>query len=184
MTRWEDDAMENKYTFPEPSCRMNCPHFLSQGSDLCETRYCMARGGKGRRFHRKDPQTKAPRWCPKRIKPVCRVYTFADPHSKQMELCFRSRFDPRKDNYLSAAEWHFKLRLEIPLGMKAKAFYEAAREEGVESVLENADLQFGEIIEIDDGLKPYYFYYFHWPVLIPIYSFDRTKTVQQEDGHV
>ena len=61
--------------------------------------------------------------------------------------------------------------------MTAKQLYDAAQTESVESLFSDAgvDLEYGEVIEIDDGLKPYYFYYLNYDRLIPMYSFDRSR---------
>ena len=45
----------------------------------------------------------------------------------------------------------------------------------VDSVLSDAELQLGEVVEIDDGLKPYYFYYLSWSRLVPVYEFNCAK---------
>ena len=37
------------------------------------------------------------------------------------------------------------------------------------------ELEYGEVIEIDDGLKPYYFYYLNYGKVIPLYSFYRAR---------
>lgn len=42
------------------------------------------------------------------------------------------------------------------------------------------ELEYGEVIEIDDGLKPYYFYYLNYDRLIPLYSFDRSRVQSSE----
>lgn len=174
--------MKKKYSFPEPTCRWDCDQYLEHGNLVYETRYCLGVKRKdGKRFRRSDPQHKAPRWCPKRLAvPVCRVYGFADERSEYFELLERQLYDPAKHDYHFPMAPHYKLRLELPLGMKAKDFWEAAQNQNVVELLPDADLQYGEIIEIDDGLKPYAFYYFNWSTLIPIYSFDRGQTANAE----
>ena len=60
--------------FFEPSCT-ECPSYSVQGTFPCETRYCMAKSRKGKRFKSSDPKFRAPKWCPKRLPSrVCRLY--------------------------------------------------------------------------------------------------------------
>lgn len=168
--------MKKKYSFPEPSCQYGCEHFRKVGGSLNETRYCMnTKSRAGKRFKRTDPLFKIPKWCPKRIKPVCRIYGLANEMSEWMERENRMNFCPEKSGYISTLERHYKFRLELPLGMTAMAFFEAAGNEPVEDILRGAGLQLGEIIEIDDGLKPYYFYYFSQSTLVPVLLLDRTR---------
>ena len=153
--------MAKRYSFPEPAC-MECRHHQYLGNGLSRSRYCggFPKRKSPKRFRSSDPQRKAPKWCPRRLSPpVCRVYGFANERSQAMDILSRNRFNPKKERYISVASSHYKLLLEKPLGMKAKAFYEAA-ETGV---------------EIDDGLKPYYFYFLSWSRVVPVYSFDLAR---------
>lgn len=59
--------------------------------------------------------------------------------------------------------------------MTAKQFFEAAQLEGVHRILPDASAAPGEVIEIDDGLKPYYFYCVDSYTAIPLFSFDRSR---------
>ena len=56
-------------------------------------------------------------------------------------------------------ESHYTLRRELPISMNAKQFFKAAQSELLEDLLPDLDVSPGEVIEIDDGLQPYYFYY-------------------------
>ena len=91
-----------KARFPEPNCRYDCPFFKTSGTLLSETRYCMKAGRKGKRFRSKDPKSRPPAWCPRRITPpVCRIYGFKDEFSAAMDDDERLRFDPQKrERYL------------------------------------------------------------------------------------
>ena len=66
--------------------------------------------------------------------------------------------------------------------MTAKQLYDAMQREPVEQIFSDAgmELEYGEVIEIDDGLKPYYFYYLNYDRLIPLYSFDRSRVQSSE----
>ena len=61
--------------------------------------------------------------------------------------------------------------------MTAKQFYDAMQFEADTCVTDEVrnQVEYGEVIEIDDGLKPYYFYYWNYDRLIPLYSFDRSR---------
>lgn len=169
--------MAKKYSFPEPSCR-NCQYFQEQGLPFCSDRYCkgFSQKRKPKRFRSSDPKFKAPKWCPRRLTPpVCRVYGFANEESRGMDIFTRRRFDPKKDRYISVSSSRYKLLLETPLGMKAKAFYEAVETGDVYDILPVDVLEPGIVVEIDDGLKPYYFYFLSWSRAVPVYSFDLAR---------
>lgn len=174
--------MARRYSFPEPGCS-ECEHFQRMGNILCETRYCggFPKRRKPKRFSSSDPKYKAPKWCPRRLSPlVCRIYGFADARSEFMENTFREEFAAGKNPYICPQEWHYKLRLELPWEMKARNFFKQASHGGAYELLSEIDVQLGEVIEIDDGLKPYCFYYLDWSTVVPVALFDRTK-VQKGD---
>lgn len=147
-----------KHTFPEPGCH-SCPHYQLVGNVPWETRYCKGfKRKKAKRFRSSDPKIKAPRWCPRRISPpACRIYGFTDEQSAFMELVYR---DCEQDGlHIDPLPHHYKLRMEISLGMTAKQFYGETQMEYLDNILPpEAAVKTGEIIEIDDGLQPYYFY--------------------------
>ena len=60
--------------------------------------------------------------------------------------------------------------------MTAKQFYDAMQFEADTCVTDEVrnQVEYGEVIEIDDGLKPYYFYYTSLRV-IPLPYFDRSR---------
>lgn len=166
---------KHKYMFSEPSCR-KCPHYQEVGSAFHPTRCC---GGfkrkKPKRFRSSDPAIKVPKWCPRRLSPkVCRIYGFADERSEFMEQLSVSNFDPNEP-YIYPIESHYTLRREIPISMTAKQFFQAAKSETLEDILPDSDLALGEVIEIDDGLRPYYFYYFGFQRTIPVPIFHPLK---------
>ena len=174
--------MSKKYSFPELKC-YECEHLQSAGSGLCGTRYCggFPKRRKPKRFSSSDPQFKAPKWCPRRLKPpVCRIYGFADEKSRFMDVLVRERFDPRWDQYISVQESHYSLRLEKPFSMNARTFFEEAMRGGAYEILSDADIALGEVVEIDDGLKPYFCYIMSWSKVVPMSHFDRSR-VQKGD---
>ena len=174
--------MPKKYSFPELGCS-SCEHLQKVGSGLCETRYCggFPKRRNPKRFQASDPKIKAPQWCPRRLPtPVCRIYGFADEQSRFMDTLVRDRFDPSRDQFISVQGIHYKLRLEMPFSMNARTFFEAARHGGAYELLAEADIDLGEVVEIDDGLKHYYFYYLSWSKLVPVITFDCAQ-VQKGD---
>ena len=168
-------SMKKKYTFPEPGCRGECPHFNCVGSLLNETCYCMKASKKGKRFKRGASASKPPKWCPRRYPaPVCRIYSLRDPFYEALERESRERFDPdRQTHYFPC--WHrYQLRCEADLHMGAKQFFEAAQDTPLEELL-HTRLSLGEIVEIDDGLKPYFFYCYATDRVIPAMIISRER---------
>lgn len=174
--------MAKKYSFTEPGCA-SCPHYQQTGNSLLGTRYCggFPKKRKPRRFRSSDPQFKAPKWCPRRITPpVCRIYGFADEQSQAMDVLIRENFQPKRDRYIFPTPGHYRLQSEKRLNMNAKAFYNAAINGAVYDILSEDDVALGSVIEIDDGLKPYHFYYWGWSTVVPMFSFDRSQVQQQQ----
>ena len=169
--------MAKKYSFPEPGCG-SCPHLHYAGNNVLSTRYCSGfpKKKKSRRFRSSDPKIKAPKWCPKRISPpVCRVYGFADERSREMDFLTSRHFDRKHDQYIYPSPYHYKLRLETPLGINARTFYERVSCGDLDDFLTETDVFLGEVVEIDDGLQPYYFYCLSWNRFVLAPSFEPSK---------
>ena len=98
---------------------------------------------------------------------VCRIYGFADERSEYMEKLSIANFD-LNEPYIYPIGSHYTLRREMSINMNAKQFFQAAQEDSFEEMLSDFGIAFGEVIEIDNGLCPYYFYYFGFLRLIPI----------------
>lgn len=167
-----------KYTFPGLDCP-NCPYHQRMGSGVGITRYCngFPKKRKPKRFSRSDPRYKPPKWCPRRISPpVCRIYGFANEESEYTDWVLnRQQYDSAHEPHISASAFRYKLRLELAPNMTARQFFDAAQLEGVHRVLPDANAAPGEVIEIDDGLRPYYFYCVDSYTAIPLFSFDRSQ---------
>lgn len=162
--------MAKKSTFPAPSC-LSCQHRLVVGKFPAETRYCTGFKKKKTpmRFRSSDPKIKPPKWCPRRLSPtVCRIYGFADQESELTEFMLRNEL-----GYIHPSPHHYKLRLEIPLGMTAKDFFSETEKEYLENILPpQVQVTAGEIIEIDDGFRPYCFYVNSFASVTPLSFFD------------
>lgn len=169
---------KQKYTFPGPFCP-GCQYHQVVGGVVSGTRYCngFPKKRKPKRFKQSDPKYKPPKWCPRLISPpVCRVYGFADEKSEFLEW-YLNRRDYKPGAHIFPSEFHYRLRCEADLRMTAKQFYDAMQRESVEQIFSDAgmELEYGEVIEIDDGLRPYYFYYLNYDRLLPLDSFDRLR---------
>lgn len=182
---------KEKCSFPGPYCP-GCQYHQTVGEAVGQTRYCngFPKRRKSKRFKRSDPKYKPPKWCPRLISPpVCRVYGFVNSEAAVTDWLLNREATAAKSGneqeaYRSVSEYRYKLRCELSLGLTAKQFYAAMLSDVstcVTSKIRN-QVEYGEIIEIDDGLKPYYFYFDSFRV-IPLLHFDRSR-VQLEEGKI
>ena len=174
-----------KYTVPGPTCP-GCQYHQSVGDGLVQTRYCNGfdKKRKSKRFKRSDPKYKPPKWCPRLISPpVCRVYGFVNEESEFLEWCLNRR-DYKPGACIIPQPSHYRLRLEVSLGKTAKQFYDATQLEPLSNIFSSYGAQVGpgEIVEIDDGLKPYYFYCADGYDVIPLMMFDRSRVQADAKG--
>ena len=168
--------MGKKYTFPVPGCGQ-CPHHRRIGGGVSETRYCAGfKRRKPKRFGRSDPASKAPKWCPRRIAPpACRIYGFKDERSAFMDFLRREEYKAGRKETVSPTAFHYAFRKEIWLGMTARQFFEESQENPLRDILPE-EVCDGEIIEIDDGLRPYYFYVLDCATAVPLPYFRFPQT--------
>lgn len=183
---------KEKYTFPGPRCPA-CQYHQSVGGVVTGTHYCngFPKRRNPRRFRKSDPKYKPPKWCPRLISPpVCRVYGFVNQDAEITDWLLNREATALESGdeqgaYRSVSEYRYRLRLELPLGLTAKQFYDAMEYEASNCVATCAvsdirnQVEYGEVIEIDDGLKPYYFYYTSFRV-IPLPHFDRSRVQPAE----
>lgn len=171
--------MSRKYTFPVPGCGQ-CPHHRIAGAGVSETRYCAGfKRRKPRRFRRSNPAYKPPKWCPRRIgPPICRIYGFKDERSAYMDSLWREEYRSGRTKAVSPAPFHYGSKRAIQLGMTARQFFEASQENPLRGILPE-EVGDGEIIEIDDGLQPYYFYALDGATAVPLPYF-RFRQADQE----
>ena len=145
----------HKYTFTEPGC-MICEHHSNT-----YPRYChgFKKRKNPKRFTSKDPKIKAPKWCPKRLPvSVIRVYRYKGEmgaHFGAENLYFS---DKNKQMYDFPSTHHYVLAYEYHSGITAKGFYEAAKADGCDKI-DGFALEYGDVIEVDNGLKAYSFVY-------------------------
>ena len=146
----------SKYKIPAPSCR-SCD---ALNEKYYETRYCNG-GKKPIRFKAKDPKRKVPKWCPKLKKPAAiRVYGFKNEDARTNWVFFTVPYDngKGKNDVAVPHTTRYKLDFEGTIGMYAKEFYDEANAEPIETLID-FKIKAGNVIEIDDGIKPYFFYY-------------------------
>lgn len=175
--------MLKKVKFPEYGC-WECPSYSVQGKFPCETRYCMAKSKKGKRFKNSDPKYKPPKWCPRRLPArICRVYRLRE-EARELEFLRREDTDLKKLTYFSAQGFHYdpEPKLEQEISLTAKQFYQKANEDGAEGILDTDDLEPGDLFEIDDGLKSYFFYYFSFATILPSSVFGLERKRENSSG--
>ena len=98
-----------------------------------------------------------------------------------MDWLFNRKSDDSKNGaHISASASRYQVRLEVELGLTARQFYDAIQMDYVSAVIPDSDLSGGEVIEIDDGLKPYYFYCLDQFTVVPLPFFDRSRTQKAE----
>jgi hypothetical protein len=116
-------------------------------------RYCIA-GKRARLYKKRDPVTKVPDWCPKRIFPYrVRVFGFKNEQDwfmyEQLCLSLGKTLPPEARRY--------KVVSEATTELTAKAFWEECSYSAGHGLL-SADVPLHGVVGIDDGLLPQYFF--------------------------
>ena len=165
--------MKQRYTFHEPGCR-DCKFFVLKGIGRFEARYCYGFPRKSpKRFRVADPKINAPSWCPRRLKPAAlRIYGFVDEQSRWAELIWTLNREKPEPDWIHPISRRYKLRMEMTTSKTAKQFFEGVNKHGYDKELLK-QVEQGEIIEIDNGLEPHYFFCYSSSRLIPVFDFDK-----------
>ena len=112
-------------------------------------------GKKARRFKKRDSKVKVPQWCPKR-RPVrtLRIYDFQDAATRMLHerLCW----DLGRD--LTPGGYQYAVKHEADTDLTAREFWERSRYETDAELLDGMTAARYQVVEIDDGLKPEFFY--------------------------
>lgn len=173
--------MSKKISFPEPSCRYHCPHFKSVGPSLNETHYCMKKGKNGKRFSKKDSKRKPPAWCPLRLNsPICRIYGFRNELQEMLAFDEWLSIDPAKVGLV------FPHVPPLPVATGNSSWYDSGailhrrQELTVDEILNDVPVQNGELIEIDNGLTPYFFYVYNQATVFPAKVFGLEREARHE----
>lgn len=143
--------------FKESNCTQ-CEFFRMDGMG---NRFCRkTRTGKERRFASKDPKTKPPGWCPRRLSaPIWTKLEFKDERCEFMEQMSALRFDV-KERYIYPLHTHYKKGESIAVKVDASQFYMAMQNgTPLHDILPEVTLKRGEILSVDNGLSQHYFYF-------------------------
>lgn len=116
-------------------------------------RFCVA-GKRARKFKRSDPKTYVPSWCP-RLKAPCelRIYGFKNQREWRMHRSMRAYLG--EDTSPSA--FRYAVRYEGHTDLAPYEFFECCNEKSDDEIL-GAAVQHYDVVEIDDGIKPAFFY--------------------------
>lgn len=131
-------------------------------------RYCTF-GKKVHKFHGNDPKAIVPDWCPKRKLPVeLRIYSFNDIKSRFTYEMFAS--DER--HFITPLAYRYAVRYSGFSRLDAYEFLKRHKTASI-SKLYGLTLYDGEILEIDDGLMPYFF--LRYNAMLFSVPFDRVR---------
>ena len=146
----------------EPTC-FGCPYDLRYNEVLPTKkkgvvmhfgeRFCTA-GKRARRFKRSDPKVKVPDWCPKRKYPrEMRIYGFKHTMSWLIneDLSNYMRRDPSPEGR------HYALEFELTTPLSPREFLDRSQTES-DARLVGVAVHRHHVVEIDDGVKPVFFY--------------------------
>lgn len=144
--------------------------FLRVGS-----RYC-SDGKRIRVFKPSDPKVYVPSWCPRRKSPAeLRVYCYKDTNTWYLRQLFE------QDNVHSTPSgYEYAVRYEGSVTLTARDFHEQAQTQPIADIL-GFQVEIGEVIEIDDGLVPYYFHVREYGTDVFTY-FDRDRARRNQLG--
>lgn len=116
------------------------------------SRYCSG-GKRVRVFKSSDPKVYIPSWCPLRKEPSeLRVYCYKDNNT-----WFLRQLLEQDGVHSSPSGYECAVRYEGSTALTARDFYEQIQGQAIDDVL-GFHVKTGEVIEIDDGLVPYYFH--------------------------
>lgn len=179
----------SKVKIYKPKCQ-GCEHYLLYAESVPKKmagillkngfRYCT--GGKRiRQFKSSDPKVYLPSWCPRRKSPAeLRIYCFKDTQTEWMRMLLKS------DGVKAApCGYQYAVRHAGHTPLSAAEFIEQTSERQIKDILDTP-VRVDEIIEIDDGIKPYYFHLTDITAVEVIY-FDgdkaRQNTLQANESH-
>ena len=170
-----------------PSCT-GCPHDLYYLDDIpkkqygvmmhCGERFCTG-GKRARRFKRSDPTVYVPAWCPKRKSPCeLRLYRLKDSG----EWVLHDLMDHQLRGLFSPAGFRYALVSESHTSLTPYEFWKRCHHEPYGELL-GMELQRYEVVELDDGLKPAFFYMSGEGLqLAPFFNAAAAKKNRREDA--
>lgn len=145
--------------------------FLKPGRKYC-------RGGKKtREFKPRDPKVYPPSWCPRLKSPAeYRVYAY-----KNIDAWYFHHYMRAKGLFDIPGGNEFAVRAEGHTTLSARDFWEEVKFESPSKVL-GIPVHDGEVIEVDDGLRPYFFHYEDWIVKVLTYFQSEKARANQYEG--
>lgn len=131
-------------------------------------RYCSA-GKRIKVFKAADPKKFVPSWCPRRKTPAeLRVYCYKDIMTCHLNYLFE-----QEGGKNSPIACEYAMRYECKTELTAKGFYDLSQQLWPSDILKFR-VYTNEVVEIDDGLKPYYFCIREGSIEV-LFSFDRER---------
>lgn len=170
----------------KPTC-VGCPHDLHFGEFVskkqygvmmhCGEHFCTG-GKRARRFRRSDPKVSVPEWCPRRKSPCeLRLYGFKDKNAEALHylLCAGA------ENTSVPPAHRYALKRETHTELQPAEFWSRC-EMGPYSDLLGFKMNLYEVLEIDDGLEPAFFYMTEKGlVLEPYFDAERARKNAKEN---
>ena len=146
----------------KPTCA-GCPHNCYYSGEIPKKqfgvmmhqgeRFCTG-GKKARRFKRGDPTLYVPEWCPKRKKPCeLRIYGF----KSQGDWMLHTMLCQHMGKAISPSAIRYSLAFELHTELTPLEFWKRCQSEPIGELLHVAVHRY-QVVEIDDGLKPCFFY--------------------------
>lgn len=80
----------------------------------------------------------------------------------------REVWEEHPRQYICPERRHYERITTVELGKTAQQFFEAVKEEYLSKVIPDIEWTGGEVVEIDDGLRPYRFYVYSDALVIPV----------------
>lgn len=153
---------------PKRTCCKTCPYYRESYKEHLDRPvfYCTGKGkNRMRRIGKKDRASSPPEWCPRYITPPkLRVYAIREDY---MTLYILDRLDAQEKNRkIYPAEFRYELRMETESPVSAYHLYHDVRDtQTMQSVyladvsqMLGTEVRSDEVLEIDDGINPVFFY--------------------------
>ena len=171
----EEKLSELRNIVISPSCRF-CPYHMRYWESVpqkqhgiimhCGERFCTGKK-RARRFKRYELEDDVPNWCPKKKKP-CELRIYSLKNVKEWSLHTQACFQQKKAVYPTGSQ--YTLTGESYIDLDPCAFWDRCDYEWYADLL-GVNLQLYEVAEIDDGLRPAFFY-MTGKGLVPVTGFD------------
>ncbi len=169
-----------------PTC-IGCPHKVTHESPVpvkkvgvmmhMGEKFCIG-GKRARRFKRSDPKLYVPDWCPRRKNPCeLRVYTYKSSDDRLMHAMLSSSLHRE----LLPEGYCYALKQKLHTELTPREFWEQCCCESDPEPL-SADVGLHDVVEIDDGLKPVFFYKSEQGYqVVPYFNAETARKNKRED---